>query len=159
MKAEIVNCFVEAVETTFLENGGFVLLHKEKKVLDSINVNDRVGVIINLFGGSTIQGTVVITMEQEIAYRIIGSMMGGSKVNKIDAIGISALGEYTNWITSSAAKKVQAFGEDITNFKVDIEANLHKDEEYKVYSEGKGLFLSLGYLIDNHEMELSINIY
>jgi len=158
MKAEIVNCFVEALETTLSKNGGFVLLHTHKKVLDYINVNDRVGIIIYLFGGSTIHGTIVITMDHEIAYSIIGSMIGGSKVNEIDSIGISALGEYTNWIVASAANKVQTFGEKITNFKVDIEANSYKNGKAKIYSEGNRPFLSLGYLIDTHEIEMSIDI-
>ena len=158
MKAEIINCFVEALETTLLENGAFALLHNNKKVLDYINENDRVRIIICLFGGSTIQGTVVITMDQEIAFSIIGAMIGGIKINEIDSIGISALGEYTNWIISSTAKKVQAFGEKITNFKVDIEEKLYKSEEKKSYSEGIGPFLSFGYLIDTHEMEMSVDI-
>ena len=129
-----------------------------KKVLEYIDVKDRVGIIIELFGGSTIQGIVAITMDYEIANNIISSMMGGTIVEKIDDIGISALGEYSNWIIGSAAKKVLAFGEKISNFKADIKTSLQQKEEYKVHSEKNLPFLSLGYLLDNFKIEISLAI-
>ena len=37
-------------------------------------------------------------------------------------------------------------------------ANLYKSEEKKFYSEGNGPFLSFGYLIDTHGIEMSVDI-
>ncbi|ADL52285.1 chemotaxis protein CheX [Clostridium cellulovorans] len=157
MKAEIVNCFVNAFETTLKEKGGFDLSCKYKKAENYIEVSERVGIIIDLFGGSTIHGKVIITMDKEIAQKIIGFLMEGSTVEEIDQDAASALGEYANWITASAATQVQEYGESISNFKVDIEANLDKSGE-KISCDGDMPFLSLGYLVDNDDIELSMAI-
>jgi chemotaxis protein CheX len=158
MKAEIVNCFIEALETTLTNSGGFGLLLNNKKALGYVDFRDRVGIIIKLFGGSTIQGKVAITMDNEVANNIVGSMLGGTKVKELNDIGISALGEYSNWIISSAAKKVLAFGEKITNFEVDIKTSLQQHEDCKVHSDRNLQFLSLGYLVDGYKLELSLDI-
>lgn len=158
MKAEIVNCFIEALETTLNNNGGFSLLLNNKKALGYVDFRDRVGIIIKLFGGSTIQGKVAITMDSEVANNIVCSMLGGTVVEELNDIGISALGEYSNWIISSAAKRVLAFGEKITNFEVDIKASLQQHEDCKVHPDRNIQFLSLGYLVDGYKLELSLDI-
>lgn len=157
MKAEIVNCFVNAFETTLKEKSGFELSCKYKKAESYIEVNERIGIIIDLFGESTIHGKIIITMGKEITQKIIRRLMDIANVDEIDAVGTSALGEYANWITASAATQVQALGETISNFKVDIEANLDKSGE-KISCDGEVPFLSLGYLVDNDDIELSISI-
>ncbi|SHJ07275.1 chemotaxis protein CheX [Clostridium cavendishii DSM 21758] len=157
MKVEIINSFIKALESTLNENGGFVLYCKGKKALNCVNINKKVAIIIDLFGKSTIHGKVIITMKEEIAQKIIGFLLGGAVVSEIDSMGVSALGEYGSWVVSSATTNVQEFGEKITDFKVDIETNLEGIEDKEVYCYGKP-FISLEYLIDNHDIELSVAV-
>lgn len=159
MKAEIVNCFVEALKSTMLANGGFKLVDTNQNAIDVVHLDSKVGIIIEVFGSSTIQGKVVVTMDEEIAHSIVGFMLGGTKVDLIDSIGISALGEYTNWITSSAAKQVENYGEMISNFRFDvIPPNSKEGDESKVYPPNGFSFISLSYTIDSYELVLSVAV-
>ncbi|WP_127585687.1 chemotaxis protein CheX [Paenibacillus koleovorans] len=68
----------------------------------------EVGVIIQVIG--QLEGQVICSMELGTAKGIVGRMMGGMTIERMDEMGWSAFQEFGNWIVSGIATELSQQG-------------------------------------------------
>jgi chemotaxis protein CheX len=114
MDVKYVNPFLEAL-TRILSSFGIADVKRGSiKLKDNMHVDLDVTSLVGITG--QIRGNIAYSLSQATAKKIVSAMMMGMPVEKLDAIGRSAIAELSNMITGTASSILSECGHltDIT---------------------------------------------
>ncbi|WP_270566388.1 chemotaxis protein CheX [Clostridium beijerinckii] len=101
MDAKCINPFLDSVKSVLEQLGVTDIkmsgLSKKEKMFVDLEITSMIGIV------GDIRGNIAYSMSEESAKQAISIMMMGMSIDKIDALGRSAIGELTNMITGNAA--------------------------------------------------------
>lgn len=80
-------------------------------IKDGINPTYDVSVSVSVVGD--VEGTVVYSMDQDVAKSIASTMMAGMAIEELDDISLSAINELANMITGNASTKLASNGVNV----------------------------------------------
>ncbi|MFP4016268.1 MAG: chemotaxis protein CheX [Halanaerobiales bacterium] len=89
---------IESCSSTF-PLFGYSLEFLSESSEENLNSAEEVNVLIGLSNG--LQGNIVISFSKAVAMEIISTMMGGMRIENIDSMARSALGEMANMLMGS----------------------------------------------------------
>ncbi|WP_233269436.1 chemotaxis protein CheX [Alteribacillus sp. YIM 98480] len=104
MEANHINAITKAASAIVQEHLGieasFSTPLKAGKQFQSSDISVVMGV------NGTLEGQIICSMEENTALSIVGTMMGGMEISKMDDMGWSAIQEFGNWVAGKAASEL-----------------------------------------------------
>ncbi|SFP74953.1 chemotaxis protein CheX [Salibacterium halotolerans] len=104
MNAQHINAITNAAVIIVKEHLGMQTGFSKPYVSGSQFMSSDISVVMGVNG--TLEGQIICTMKNQTALSIVGSMMGGMKVETLDEMGWSAIQEFGNWVAGRAASEL-----------------------------------------------------
>ncbi|RSL32731.1 chemotaxis protein CheX [Salibacterium salarium] len=111
MQAHHINAITTAATTIVQEHLGIAASVSKPFVSGKQFVSSDISVVMGVNG--TLEGQIICTMEEQSAFSIVGSMMGGMAIHELDDMGWSAIQEFGNWVAGKAASELSNVEETI----------------------------------------------
>lgn len=99
-----VNAICRATETILLNHFGVEVTPLKPKAGKGPVPSNHVSVILGING--ELNGQIICSFSDDTAKKIVGVMMGGTKVDVMDEMSWSAVQEFGNWVAGTAATEL-----------------------------------------------------
>ena len=153
MNDQYVDTFFSSLKNVLEQFGLQDIRMGSVEIKEKMHVDKDITAIIGLIGH--IRGNVAISLSQATAQQIISTMMMGMPVTEIDAMGRSAIGEFTNMIVGNATIGLSAGGvvSDISTPSLIFGSDI-----YFIISSVQALMVSIDTPIGEIEINIGLEI-
>lgn len=153
MNDKYVVAFFDALKNVLAQFGLQEIQMGTVKIKEKMHVDKDITAIIGLIGD--VRGNVAFCISQETARKIISTMMMGMPVEEIDAMGRSAISEFTNMIVGTATSTLAEGG--VTS-DISTPSLIFGNDIYFIISSVQAVMVSISTPVGEMEIHIGLEI-